>query len=48
MTVTGPISADELGFTLMHEHMFLDLMRDTWGGPTYLNDMEVAQIELQR
>ena len=48
MTVTGPISADELGFTLMHEHMFLDLLRDTWGVHTYLNDMEVAQIELQR
>ena len=48
MTVTGPISADELGFTLMHEHMFLDLMRDAWSGPNYLNDMEVAQIELQR
>ena len=30
MTVTGPISSDQLGFTLMHEHLFLDLMRDTW------------------
>lgn len=25
MTVTGPISADELGITLVHEHLFIDL-----------------------
>ena len=48
MTVTGPISADELGFTLPHEHIFLDLMRDAWVGPNFLADPELAQIELQR
>ena len=47
MTVTGPISADQLGFTLTHEHIFLDLMRDAWVGPNYLNDPELAEIELR-
>lgn len=27
MTVQGPITPDELGFTLMHEHLFIDLRR---------------------
>ena len=48
MTVTGPISSDELGFTLVHEHIFLDLMRDAWDGRGYLNDPEIAEIELGR
>jgi phosphotriesterase-related protein len=48
MTVTGPIPADELGFTLPHEHIFLDLMRDTWGGNYMLNDPELAYQELMR
>ena len=47
MTVTGPISADQLGFTLIHEHIFLDLMRDAWLAPNYLNDPELAEIELR-
>ena len=47
MTVTGPISADRLGFTLVHEHIFLDLMRDAWVGVNYLNDPELAEIELR-
>lgn len=46
MTVTGPISADELGYTLPHEHVFLDLMRDNWSGDNYLNDPELAYQEL--
>ena len=48
MTVTGPVPADQLGFTLIHEHIFLDLMRDTWDGKGYLNDPEIAEIELKR
>jgi phosphotriesterase-related protein len=28
MTVTGPVAAESLGFTLPHEHVFLDLMRE--------------------
>lgn len=47
MTVTGPIPADQLGFTLVHEHIFLDLMRDAWVQPNYLNDPELANIELR-
>ena len=31
MTVTGPVAARDLGFTLMHEHIFLDLTRDALG-----------------
>ena len=27
MTVRGPVPADQLGFTLIHEHLLLDLMR---------------------
>ena len=30
MTVTGPIEASNLGFTLMHEHLLLDLLKDSW------------------
>ena len=48
MTVTGPIDVDELGFTLMHEHIFLDLMRDAWVFANVLNDLELADVELQR
>ena len=46
MTVTGPISSDDLGFTLFHEHIFLDLMRDSWGGDQLLNDPVLAYQEL--
>ena len=48
MTVTGPVPGDQLGFTLIHEHIFLDLMRDTWDARAYLNDPEIAEIELMR
>src|SRR5258708_3039322 len=48
MTVSGPIAADRLGFTLIHEHLLLDLMRDAWIGNNILNDPELALIELQR
>ena len=46
MSVTGPISSDQLGFTLMHEHIFLDLTRDTPGRNAMLNDKELAYQEL--
>ena len=48
MTVTGPISSNELGFTLPHEHIYLDLMRDRWHVNNFLNDMEMAEIEVRR
>ena len=46
MTVSGPISSDQLGFTLIHEHLFLDLRRDGWSGDNLLNDPELAYQEL--
>ena len=46
MTVTGPIAADRLGFTLIHEHIFLDLMRDVWSGDGFLNDPKLAAEEI--
>ena len=46
MTVTGPISSDKLGVTLMHEHVYLDLTRDSLGSNTLLNDAELAYQEL--
>ena len=48
MTVTGPISSDQLGFTLAHEHIYLDLMRDRWHVNNFLNDIEIAETEVQR
>lgn len=47
-TVTGSVPADQLGFTLIHEHLLLDLMRDAWIGNNILNDPELAALELQR
>lgn len=46
MTVTGPVPADRLGFTLVHEHIFLDLTRDIAGRNSLLNDPELAYREL--
>ncbi len=48
MTVTGPVSADVLGFTLIHEHVYLDLSRDLPGLGSMLNDPELAYRELMR
>lgn len=46
MTVTGPVDVEDLGLTLMHEHIFLDLMRDAWIFTNILNDPELTDIEL--
>ena len=46
MTVTGPVDVEDLGLTLMHEHIFLDLMRDAWIFTNLLNDPKLANIEL--
>ena len=46
MTVTGPVAARDLGFTLVHEHIFLDLTRDVSGRNSLLNDPELAYREL--
>ena len=42
MTVTGPIEASELGNTLMHEHIYVDLTRDVMNRNQLLNDPELA------
>jgi phosphotriesterase-related protein len=47
MTVTGPVAADDLGVTLPHEHVFLDLTRE-YRGNGLLNDADLAATELQR
>ena len=46
MTVTGPVSSDQLGITLPHEHIYLDLTRDYPGSNCLLNDSELAYQEL--
>src|SRR5215210_153457 len=48
MTVRGPVPAEQLGLTLMHEHLFLDLTRDTWTNNKFLSDPELTLLELQR
>jgi predicted metal-dependent phosphotriesterase family hydrolase len=48
MTVTGPISPDKLGITLMHEHLFCDLTKDTWDNNKFLTDPDLTLQELQR
>ena len=48
MTVTGPVSPEQLGLTLMHEHVYLDLTRDIAGRESMLNDPELAFRELMR
>ena len=48
MTVTGPLPADQLGFTLVHEHILLELLRDGWLPANMLNDPELAYLELMR
>jgi len=45
MTVTGPISPDELGVVLPHEHVFIDLVRE-YRGSGLLNDEELAREEI--
>ncbi len=47
MTVTGPVAAEDLGVTLPHEHVFLDLTRE-YRGDGLLNDPALAETELRR
>ena len=47
MTVTGPVAAEDLGVTLPHEHVFLDLTRE-YRGNGLLNDPTLAESELRR
>ena len=45
-SVTGPVSAGDLGTTLPHEHVFIDHMLDNWMFSNLLNDPVLAEIEL--
>jgi predicted metal-dependent phosphotriesterase family hydrolase len=45
MTVRGPIPAEQMGTTLPHEHVFLDLWKE-FGREGVLNDLELAVSEL--
>ena len=45
-TVLGPIDSNNLGFTLMHEHIFLDLRVDVWLNDRLLADKDLAYSEL--
>ncbi|MGN6130282.1 MAG: phosphotriesterase family protein [Nocardioidaceae bacterium] len=47
MTALGPVDAGDLGVTLPHEHVFLDLVRE-YRGDGLLNDPELAVEELGR
>jgi phosphotriesterase-related protein len=47
VTVRGPIPAGQLGVTLMHEHVFIDLLRE-FRGDGLLNDAPLAVRELTR
>lgn len=47
MTVTGPIHAEQLGMTLPHEHVFLNLMREH-RATGLLHDPELMARELGR
>jgi predicted metal-dependent phosphotriesterase family hydrolase len=46
MTVTGPVTPDELGIVLPHEHIFIDLVRE-YRGSGLLNDKHLACQELR-
>ena len=41
MTVTGPVAAADLGVTLPHEHVFLDLTRE-YRGNGLLNEARIG------
>jgi len=46
MSVTGPVEANELGFTLMHEHLYIDIRRDQWQITNIMNDPQLTYQEL--
>ena len=48
MTVTGPVRASDLGFTLMHEHLLLDLLKDSWSVNNLLYEPDLATLEVMR
>jgi len=47
-TVRGPVAADQLGRTLPHEHLLIDLARVTRNYEHYLHDVSLAVVEAAR
>jgi predicted metal-dependent phosphotriesterase family hydrolase len=47
-TVLGPVNPDDLGVTLTHEHIFIDLRFDGTGVDGVLDDADLAIDELRR
>lgn len=47
MTVKGPVEASSLGFTLPHEHVYTNLVRE-YRGDGLLNDRQLMHAELSR
>ncbi len=45
--MTGPVSAESLGTTLPHEHVFIDHMLDNWMPGNLLSDPVLADLELR-
>ena len=56
MTVAGPVEPDQLGFTLMHEHLYLDLRKNHWPAPdstatqldTWFAPLQLSNLHLAR
>ena len=46
MTVRGPVPPEDIGVALMHEHLFINLLRE-YRGDGLLNDDELAVAECQ-
>ena len=46
MTVTGPIAVEQIGFTLIHEHVFLSILADYLDTNRVLDDPDSAYVEL--
>lgn len=47
MTVLGPIAPDELGITLPHDHILIDMRHSSYGFDVILNDVDLAIEELR-
>src|SRR4029079_19579224 len=47
MTVTGPVPISDLGFTLPHEHIFANQVRE-YRGNGLLNDEALAILEIEK
>ena len=47
MTVAGPIEGEQLGLTLPHEHIIVDLRHSLYGFDAILNDVDLAVDEVR-